>query len=189
MEHFYHNVQGFMSDRNRIMLDLVLDRFPQGGTWVELGSWMGRSAAYCVVELINRNKLGSFFCVDTWDGGIEHQGWQELATLEQTFQHNIEPIKDHVTAIKSESWKAATQFQDESLDFCYVDAGHTYDCVTQDLEAWWPKIRPGCYFGGDDYTKGWPEVCRAVNDFFDPKKIKVSKSGRCWIVTKPMNTQ
>ncbi len=185
MEHFYQQVQGFMSDRNTIMLDLVLEYFPAGGTWVELGSWMGRSAAYCVVELINRDKLGDFYCIDTWDGGIEHQGWSELATLEQTFLDNISPIKDHVRLIKSDSWSAADQFEDESVDFCYVDAGHTYDCVTRDLQAWWPKVKSGCYFGGDDYTKGWPEVCRAVEDFFTPQKIKVSKSGRCWIVKKP----
>lgn len=185
MEHFYKDVQGFMSDRNRIMLDLVLDEFPSGGTWIELGSWMGRSAAYCVVELANRGKLGPFYCVDTWDGGIEHQGWKELDTLEDKFFQNIQPIRQYITPIKSDSWIASREFADESVDFCYVDAGHTYECVTRDLEHWWPKIKPGCRFGGDDYTKGWPGVCRAVEDFFRPKKIKVSKSGRCWIVTKP----
>jgi hypothetical protein len=185
MQHFYQSVQGFMSHRNTIMLDLVLEKFPAGGTWVELGSWMGRSAAYCVVELINREKLGPFYCIDTWDGGIEHQGWKELDTLEQDFQRNIEPVRDHVTVIRSESWRPAETFADATVDFCYVDAGHTYDAVMKDLQAWWPKIRPGSYFGGDDYTKGWPEVCQAVEDFFRDQDVRVRKSGRCWIVTKP----
>jgi len=185
MQHFYQSVQGFMSHRNTIMLDLVLEKFPAGGTWVELGSWMGRSAAYCVVELINREKLGPFYCIDTWDGGIEHLGWKELDTLEQDFQRNIEPVRDHVTVIRSESWRPAETFADDTVDFCYVDAGHTYEAVMKDLQAWWPKIRPGSYFGGDDYTKGWPEVCQAVEDFFRDKAVRVRKSGRCWIVTKP----
>lgn len=189
MQHFYTRVEGFMDHANQKMLTLVLDKFPVGGVWVELGSWMGRSAAYCVVELIQRNKLGPFYCVDTWDGGAEHQGWRELENLEQTFHDNIQPIRDHVTAIKSQSWQAADRFQDGSVDFCYVDAGHTYDCVYKDLQAWWPKIRPGSYFGGDDYTKGWPEVCRAVEDFFDKQGLRVYKSGRCWIVTKPVEHQ
>lgn len=189
MEHFYQRVEGFMSHRNTIMLDLVLEEFPQGGVWVELGSWMGKSAAYCVVELVNRNKLGPFYCVDTWDGGVEHQGWQELQTLEQNFHENISPIRDQITVIKSQSWQASERFDDESVDFCYVDAGHTYDCVTKDLEAWWPKIKPGSRFAGDDYTKGWPEVCRAVEDFFSPLGVRVSKSGRCWIVTKPQDAR
>lgn len=184
MEHFYTQVEGFMNHRNTIMLDFAIGKFPAGGRWVELGSWMGRSAAYCVVELINANKLGEFYCIDTWDGGIEHQGWQELDRLRASFDSYTRPIASHITAIQSDSWLAADQFEDNSVDFCYVDAGHTYDCVTRDLKAWWPKVKTGCYFGGDDYTKGWPQVCRAVEDFFAPQKIKVSKSGRCWIVKK-----
>ena len=185
MEHFYQQVEGFMSHRNTIMLDLVLEGFPPGGTWVELGSWMGKSAAYCVVELINRHKLGPFYCIDTWDGGIEHKGWNELERLKQSFDNYTKPISDRIIPIQSESWTAAQKFHDGSVDFCYVDAGHTYGCVMKDLEAWWPKIRPGARFAGDDYTKGWPEVCRAVQDFFRPHGVRVSKSGRCWIVTKP----
>ena len=187
MEHFYHQVEGFMSHRNTIMLDLVLEEFPQQGVWVELGSWMGKSAAYCVVELINRKKLGPFYCVDTWDGGVEHQGWTELSRLKHSFDTYTKPIAEHITAVESESWAAANLFADRSVDFCYVDAGHTYDCVMRDLEAWWPKIRPGSRFAGDDYTKGWPEVCQAVQDFFRPLGVRVSKSGRCWIVTKPQD--
>lgn len=186
MDHFYQQVEGFMSHRNTIMLDIVLDEFPAGGTWVELGSWMGRSAAYCVVELVNRGKLGPFYCVDTWDGGIEHQGWEELGRLRESFDRYTQPISNHITAIESNSWTAAERFADDSVDFCYVDAGHTYDCVQRDLAAWWPKIRSGCRFAGDDYTKGHPGVTQAVQDFFRAIGIRVSKSGRCWIVTKPI---
>ena len=65
-----------------------------------------------------------------------------------------------------------------------MDAGHTYECVTKDLNAWWSKIKRDSYFGGDDYTKGHPGVQNAVWDFFGPKKIKVNRSGRCWFVKK-----
>lgn len=187
MEHFYQNISGFMSHRNTVMLDLVIDWFPAGGTWVELGSWTGKSAAYCVVELVRANKLGSFYCVDTWSGGEEHQNYDPnfLQDLKAIFLKNIEPVQDLITPVTSLSWAAADQFADESVDFCYVDAGHTYDAVTKDLESWWPKIRSGSYFAGDDYTKGWPEVQRAVRDFFDSLGIRVRRSGRCWIVVKP----
>ena len=190
MEHFYERIDGYMSRRNTVMLDLAIERFPGGGTWVELGSWTGKSAAYCVVSLINTGKLGPFYCVDSWQGGPEHHDNELIVnrSLKQTFETNVAPVMDRITAIEGISWEAADRFKDGTVDFCYVDAGHTYDCVTRDLTAWWPKIRPGALFGGDDYTKGWPEVCRAVEDFFGPKSIKVSKSGRCWLVTKPLDT-
>jgi hypothetical protein len=85
------------------------------------------------------------------------------------------------------SWNAADKFNDNTVDFCYVDAGHSYDAVTNDLTAWWPKLRPGSMFAGDDYTKGYPGVQKAVWDFFGPQDIKVRRSGRCWLVTKPFD--
>jgi hypothetical protein len=89
-----------------------------------------------------------------------------------------------IKPIESLSWDAADNFENESLDFCYVDAGHTYDCVAKDLEAWWPKIKTGSYFGGDDYAKQFPGVCQAVNEFFESKNLKVEKIGRCWLIQK-----
>jgi hypothetical protein len=55
----------------------------------------------------------------------------------------------------------------------------------QDLTAWWPKIRPGSWFAGDDYTKGWPGVQQAVQQFFGELGVRHDRCGRCWIVKKP----
>ena len=188
MEHFYQRIDGFMSHKNTVMLDLVLDQFPPGGTWVELGSWTGRSAAYCVVELINRNKLGEFYCVDTWKGeaAIAYDT-AIVQDLKQIFRQNVKPILKQIKMLSMISWNAAKKFQDNSVDFCYVDAGHSYEAVSNDLTAWWPKLRPGSVFGGDDYTKGYPGVQQAVWDFFGPQDIKVRRAGRCWLVTKPFD--
>jgi hypothetical protein len=187
MEHFYQHINGFMNHRNTIMLDLVLDKFPAGGTWVELGSWTGRSAAYCVVELINRQKIGKFHCVDHWQGQPDIAYDPKIVqNLRQIFCSNLSSVIDQINLIDSCSWDAAQQFYDQSVDFCYVDAGHDYESVTRDLQAWWPKMRDGSHFAGDDYTKGYPGVQQAVWDFFSPQNIPVSRSGRCWIVTKPI---
>jgi len=189
MQHFYQDIAGFMSHKNTVMLDLVLDQFPDSGIWVELGSWTGRSAAYCVVELLNRQKLGEFYCVDSWKGeaAIAYDP-DTVQDLKKIFKQNVKPVVKHINMLNMISWNAAKRFDDNSVDFCYVDAGHSYEAVTNDLEAWWPKMRPGAMFGGDDYTKGYPGVQQAVWDFFGPQDIKVRRAGRCWLVTKP-NTQ
>jgi len=188
MDHFYQNISGFMSHKNTVMLDIVLEQFPAGGTWVELGSWTGRSAAYCAVELINRDKLGAFYCVDTWKGeeAIAYDT-DIVQDLENIFQRNLTPVIDHITMLSMMSWLAADGFDDESVDFCYVDAGHSYEAVSNDLTAWWPKMRPGSMFAGDDYTKGYPGVQKAVWDFFGSRDIKIRRAGRCWLVTKPFD--
>jgi predicted O-methyltransferase YrrM len=188
MDHFYQDISGFMSHKNTVMLDLVLAQFPAGGTWVELGSWTGRSAAYCAVELINRNKLGEFYCVDTWKGeaAIAYDP-ATVQDLKKIFRHNVKPVLKHIKMLSMISWNAARRFNNNSVDFCYVDAGHSYEAVTNDLTAWWPKLRAGSMFAGDDYTKGYPGVQQAVWDFFGPRDIRVCRSGRCWLVTKPFD--
>lgn len=37
-------------------------------------------------------------------------------------------------------------------DWIYVDALHTYDASLADMRAWWPKLRHGGLFSGDDYA-------------------------------------
>ena len=186
LEHFYQKINGFMNEKNTVMLDHVIGEFPPGGVWVELGSWTGRSAAYCVVELINHDRLGSFYCVDKWQGepGIDYDPGI-VSNMRRIFKQNLQPVIQHITMLTMLSWNAARRFDDATVDFCYVDAGHSYECVSKDLAAWWPKMRPGAYFAGDDYTKGYPGLQQAVWDFFKPKDIKVARMGRCWIVRKP----
>lgn len=186
MNHFYNEIDGFMTERNQILFDFIIPLIPNNFTWVELGSWTGKSAAYCTVELLNQNKNGKFYCVDTWGGGLEHQ---ELDIVKQNklfdiFKNNVSPIIDKIDIVKSISWEFADKFEDNSINFCYVDAAHDYSSVIKDLTAWWPKIKDGSYFAGDDYTKGFPGVQNAVRDFFTPLNIKVKRKGRCWMVKK-----
>ena len=187
MEHFYQNIDGFMSHKNTIMLDFVINEMPSNCTWVELGSWTGKSAAYCSVELLNKNKLGRFVTIDSWEGGVELRDNDLIInkTLKSVFLENVQPIIDNIEVIQSMSWDASRKFSDESIDFCYVDAGHTYEDVTKDLNAWWPKIKKDGFFGGDDYTKGHLGLMQAVQEFFASKNIKVKKMGRCWLIRKP----
>jgi len=187
MKHFYENINGFMTDRNKQLFDKVIENAGDNFVWVELGSWTGKSVAYCVVELLNKPIDNfKFYSVDTWKGAEEHQDYDIVKEdrLYDIFLNNINPVSDYVVPMRKFSHEAASDFKKNSVDFCYVDADHSYEGVMKDLESWWPKIKPGCYFGGDDYTKGWPGVCQAVNEFFGRKNIKVNKAGRCWYVKK-----
>jgi len=184
--HFYQNIAGYMDEKNQVLFDLVIQDIKKESVWVELGSWTGKSAAYCIVELINNGKLNEFYCVDSWKGGEEHQHNEMITsdTLYNIFVQNLAPVADNFRTIQGLSWDAAKNFSDSSVDFLYVDAGHSYFDVMNDLQAWWPKIRQGSYFGGDDFTKKFPGVQKAVFDFFDPLQIRVKRLGRCWYVVK-----
>ena len=42
-------------------------------------------------------------------------------------------------------------FKDESLDFIYIDANHTYESAKEDIQLWYPKIKVGGMISGHDY--------------------------------------
>ncbi|GBF93712.1 hypothetical protein Rsub_06815 [Raphidocelis subcapitata] len=48
---------------------------------------------------------------------------------------------------------AAKLIPDGSLDFVYVDARHDYCGSRQDLELYWPKLRPGGLLAGHDFAR------------------------------------
>ena len=79
-----------------------------------------------------------------------------------------QPIDNgRVEVIRATSREAVTRFEDESLDFVYVDGDHSYDEVAADLREFLPKLRPGGLLLADDYrTSGWwgDAVVRACHE-------------------------
>ena len=47
---------------------------------------------------------------------------------------------------------ADADFQDDSLDFVYLDARHDYAGLKEDIDAWWPKLKLGGMLAGHDFV-------------------------------------
>jgi hypothetical protein len=77
--------------------------------------------------------------------------------------------------VRASSEIASNMFQDESLDFVYIDANHAYDFVKQDIELWYPKVKKGGYLWGHDYIDlNWyndPNFAEN-NNFINPKETQ-----------------
>jgi len=80
------------------------------------------------------------------------------------YQKLIHQPKVKIVAL--DSVDASTLFEDEFFDFVYIDANHSYEMVKRDLEAWYPKVRKGGIFCGDDYYN-MPSGNRGVIDAVD----------------------
>ena len=83
---------------------------------------------------------------------------------------------------------AAASVADGSLDLIYLDAGHMYTDASADIEAWWPKLRVGGLFTGDDYYNGYVAragytfgVKDAVDEFAAARNHRVYISGQAWM--------
>lgn len=92
------------------------------------------------------------FCVDiwspypgnAWSGSKERNDSHYKKTVERLVNYNA-------TILREMSMDAVKKFDDESLDFVYIDANHSFDYVIQDLIEWSKKVRRGGIVSGDDY--------------------------------------
>lgn len=185
MEHFYKSLPGENWFDYEELYSAIVNKFPSGSHFVEVGTWKGRSACYMAVEIINSRKDIQFDCVDTWQPIATEKDIPEdlYKELYGTFLDNIALVKEHIKPVQAVSWEGAAFYADGSLDFVFIDAAHDYDSVTRDLKAWYPKIKKGGIFAGHDYRQNCGAFY-AVNDFFKGQ-YTVAKEGPCWVVAIP----
>jgi predicted O-methyltransferase YrrM len=156
--------------------DLAIERFPSGSTFVEVGTWFGASAAYLATKVRSSGKRITIFAVDnfTAEGSrppLRQKAMDVGGNFYHIFRDNLERcgVLSLVTPIISDSTEAATQFEDRSLDFVFIDASHEYRKVNLDIDAWLPKVKAGGILAGHDYDPDHPQVIRAVDEHFGPR--------------------
>ncbi len=159
----------------------VVNEFPSGSKFVEVGSWKGKSSAYMAIEIANSKKDIEFTCVDTWEGSVEHQGQHDLHQLYDVFIENMKPVEEFYIPKRMTSQDAVHLYDDASLDFVFIDASHEYEDVKNDIKAWIKKVKPGGILAGHDYYLGdqnyFPGVKQAVDECLD----NFETSENCWI--------
>ena len=171
MEHFFQNIPGFFTFRH--IYGYMVKLYPDGSHFVEVGSWFGSSTVFMAVEIINSGKNIMLDAVDTWESNWTPEislpsfiEAKEYSAFDE-FLKNIESVKHIVTPIRMESVKATTFYRDKSLEFVFIDSSHTYEDVSNDLKAWFPKVKHGGHIAGHDFP--WPNVKKATEEFFEDK--------------------
>jgi len=159
---------------------------PDGGTFVEIGSWMGQSIIHFCQEIQNLGKTVNVTCIDTFKGEphqpahvaiVESHGGSIL----DEFKRNITDAQvDHmIEIIEGDSAESASFLTDQSCDVVYIDAAHDYDSVVRDIAAWKSKVKPNGILSGHDYP--WDDVKRAVDEYAAADGCEIHQIGRVWI--------
>ena len=166
---------------------------PLGGQLIgaEVGVFQGHTAEALLRELPGLN----LWLVDPWEpyAGLSTIGDQSAERLEQAMRTALfwtEFAADRRFVLREPSPQAAARFQDASLDFVFIDGNHLYESVCADINAWWPKLRPGGLLIGHDYGTGrdaeglWG-VQRAVNEFHarTQRELQLGRDGT-WCIQR-----
>jgi len=150
----------------------------------ELGFKVGMEIGVWEAEYTKR------FC----DAGLKMYGvdpWIARGRMSQVHQDNrYERAKEYVsgvdcTIIRKTSMEAVKDFEDNSLDFVYIDGMHKYSFVYEDIVEWSKKVKVGGIISGHDYlctdpaTNSVPikwqlhlQVQSAVDRYIEENKIQ-----------------
>lgn len=168
MAHYFESVPGFFwfqEAYDRLLKTLPTDR---PSHFLEIGSFQGKSLAWLGVEVLRRGL--SQVTLHAVDSFVAWPGMPQGEDLRRLFDENTAPIRDaldgRLRVWPMASLDAAKQFPDESLDVVFVDGDHEYAAVKADILAWWPKLKPGGFMGGDDFQM--KPVADAVIEQFAP---------------------
>ncbi len=130
----------------------------------------------------------------TWKGKFLHlvdrwkydPGYNDIANLSDDDQKKlyfkvVEMFADDPSVMihRMDSLVASESFPDNYFDWIYIDADHSYTGCKADLNAWYPKLKPGGIFAGHDFLDGVYEagdfgVKSAVEEFIKDKNIQLN---------------
>jgi hypothetical protein len=138
---------------NRNQLPCLFESVKKYNKGVEVGTFQGEYS-----KQILKSWTGKLYIVDVWreldvkDYNDSSNQKEYLNIINECCQ-NIKGFEDRCFMIRSDSENSSELFNDESLDFVYIDANHKYEYVKQDISLWFPKVRKGGIIAGHDYLK------------------------------------
>jgi len=125
---------------------------------VEVGTFFGGSARFMAHLGIARNLDIEIVCIDTFLGSVEHWHGDQYFKPAGFFKNGRPPIFDKfmTNTIRAELTNQITPFPIDSVnggltlkrygiqaDLVYIDGGHEYESVSQDLKVFKDIVRPG----------------------------------------------
>ena len=153
----------------------MLQHIPRRGEMVEVGCLAGEATAYFV------QWMSKVHVIDPWDLWQKYwPGGVLMTDIETEFKERLTE-RNNVKVYKGFSTQIAKEFEDNSLDFVYIDADHSYQAVKADIVVWYPKVKDGGFLGGHDYSSKYPGTMRAVDERFVQVKTFMDTS---WLIQR-----
>jgi len=155
---------------------------------LKIGVEVGTDKGYFANVLLSNSKLDVLYCVDSYPDNLF--GIADGKDRMDEAHLKLKTYIDNGRAIFKigDSVEISKKFEDESIDFCYIDADHSYKAIVSDLLVWFPKVRKGGVLSGHDYKS--LKKCgveKAVNEFCDKYGYEltvIDKKARSWSIIK-----
>ena len=140
-------------------------------------------------KLCKNNPQLKLYCIDSWQQkeDMSQYGYSNelLAQSEKMARERLSTYNSEI--IKKTSQDAVKNFEDNLLDFVYIDGSHLFEDVVMDISQWIRKLKIGGIISGHDYIQfrgdtAWCHVVPAVMGYTSAYSI------RPWFVLGRKNT-
>lgn len=173
----HREIEGWASAGMELIYANFVEKFPSSSHFVEVGAFAGRHFMFMAQQATAADKWFYMDAIDLW---IQEWKGQEVKSI---FRENLKKIQmdtqHRARSHQEDSVQAAVLFEDQSIDFVFLDADHEYESIKAEIPVWLPKVKPGGWIGGHDHTSSYPGVIQAVSEEFKGKATVIYDS---WIV-------
>lgn len=139
----YTEIEGWCEDEITSLYDRAINEARDGSVFVEIGCYKGKSTCYMIDAIKRSGKKISFYVIDNFS---------TLGDVEKEFKENLgEDRLKTIFFIKKDSVSASINFNDDSVNFVFIDTDHVPELLSQELTRWIPKVKKGGLISGHDF--------------------------------------
>lgn len=147
----------------RPAVDTIVKELGIGLIGAEIGVNKGYNASY-ICHIIQPKML---HLIDPWNNFFDPASGEIIGEAQYLMANALLQQFNCCKIIRKTSAEAINEFDNESLDFVYIDADHSYNAVLSDLTIWYPKIKRGGILSGHDFQ----QVKEAIVEFSRKNRI------------------
>ncbi len=148
---------------------------------VEIGAYQGRST-----RALGDATSGVVYAIDNWNASFTDDGHGDRSIRSAFLAHCADLLaRGTVVLLEQPSGQGLpARLAGLAVDMLWIDGDHSFEAVTSDLQTYAPRVARGGLICGHDYSVWHPEVVKAVDAFFTPRKVStISPHRSIWWIT------
>jgi hypothetical protein len=142
-----------MKDRYDLAVSL-LKNLKSDSVGVEVGVFTAQWSS----RVLGGTNVGKIYQIDPYKNfpdkeyrdGVNYRS--DLDSIFKTAQNNLSKYKGRYEFLRGTSDDFIQKFDDNSLEFVFIDGNHMFEYAKHDIELWYPKVKKGGLLIGDDFV-------------------------------------
>jgi predicted O-methyltransferase YrrM len=158
MRKSFDEIEGWLGDEIIQLFDFVFSQLADNSIIVNVGTYKGKSLSLMLSYVEASGKSIKIYSVDDWSDILYGDDGQDIKSI---FIENMQDDINKFELIELDTCDASKLFNNNSIDFVFLDTQHSFTHVSKETNCWMPKVKKKGIISGHDYH--WENVKNAVD--------------------------